>query len=329
MDIELVGRLTGSKKEKWARFLVQADLEADDQVQQTVLVWEDGVLIATGSRWGNLLKCIAVDPGHQGEGLTATVVTQLRQDAFRQGYSHLFLYTKPKNQAMFASLFFYPIAMTDTVLLMENRQNGIGQFLDTLPAKSHSGQVGAAVMNCNPFTKGHRYLIETAARECQWLYVFVLSEDKSQFSADDRLQMVRLGTQDLPNVTVLPTGPYLISEATFPTYFLPDREQAGQIHCLLDIEIFCQYYAPKFGINRRYIGTEPLSGVTAQYNEALKANLPPRGIAVRELPRLESAEQPISASAVRAQLSDGDPDALGQLLPPSTYDYLKKHGFLK
>ena len=106
MDIELVRQLTGTRKKKWRNFLLRAGLEPDEQTESTALIWDGDTLIATGSRMGNLLKCIAVDEPHQGEGLTATVLTQLRQDAFSHGYNHLFLYTKPKNEFMFSSLFF-------------------------------------------------------------------------------------------------------------------------------------------------------------------------------------------------------------------------------
>lgn len=319
MDTELVKLLQGTKLSTWSALLQKADLTPDDQLDSTVLVWENDTLIATGSRWGNILKCIAVDDDHRGEDLTATVLTRLRQDAFDAGFRHLFLYTKPKNEFMFSSLFFYPIAKTGDVLLMENRQNGIQAFLDTLPAVGGK-TVGAAVMNCDPFTLGHRYLIETAAKECDRVYVFVLSEDRSCFSAADRLEMVKLGTKDLSNVTVLPTGPYLISAATFPTYFLKERDQATQVHCALDIEIFTRYYAPKFGITRRYVGTEPLSPMTEQYNKALAAVLPDKGIALRQVPRLEENRLPISASTVRASLNDRK--KLEQLVPETTLNYL-------
>ena len=330
MDIAIYDRLHGQKKALWTDFLRKAGLHPDESVERTALIWDDrGELIATASRQGNLLKCIAVDDAHQGEGLTATLVSQLRQDAFSQGYSHLFLYTKPKNELQFSSLFFYPIARTADVLLMENKADGIGQFLQNLPAKPKTGITGAAVMNCNPFTKGHRYLIETAARECQQLYVFVLSEDKSEFSFKDRMEMVKLGTADLTNVTVLPTGPYLISSATFPTYFLKDRDQATQVQCLLDIEIFCKYFMPRFSIDRRYVGTEPLSPMTDQYNQALVNHLPAKGIELRQIPRLESGSTPISASAVRAALKAGSTDLLKQYLPQTSYEYLKTNGFIK
>ena len=328
MDTELSLCPKGRKLELWKSFLSRAGLEADTDVERTVLVWDDEQLIATGSRRGNLLKCIAVDELRQGEGLTATVLTVLRQDAFNAGHSHLFLYTKPKNKWMFSSLFFYPVAQTEDVLLMENRRDGIKAFLQNLPAESASGKVGAAVMNCNPFTKGHRYLIETAAKECDRLYVFVLSEDRSAFSAADRLEMVRLGTADLPNVTVLPTGPYLISSATFPTYFLKEREKASTIQCRLDIEIFTKYYVPKFGIQTRFVGTEPLSQMTNQYNEALRKYLPEAGIELRVIQRLEQEGIPVSASAVRERMAAGDREALRQLVPQTTWDYLNQHNYL-
>ena len=324
MESQLYYGLKGQKKEAWKAFLNRMELEADEAVESTVLLWEGDAIIATGSRQLNILKCIAVDPAHQGEGLTATVLTALRADALEAGHSHLFLYTKPKNRWMFESLFFYPVAQTADVLLMENRKNGVGEFLQTLPKADCQGVVGAAVMNCNPFTRGHRYLIETAAKQCRQLYVFVLSEDRSEFSAHDRLEMVRRGTADLGNVTVLPTGPYLISSATFPTYFLKEREKATEVQCALDIQVFARHYGPYFGISRRYVGTEPLSPMTARYNEALKALLPQEGIAVHEIPRLEAEGEAVSASRVRKLLAEGKQELLSSLLPQTTLDYLNR-----
>ena len=174
MDIEVHSPLRENKRNIWRTFLANAGLAPDDSVQQTVLVWDGDTLAATGSRQCNLLKCIAVAPGYQGEGLLATVLTALRQEAFKEGYQHLFLYTKPANGFLFAPLFFYTVAQTGDVLLMEDRQNGIRDFLAPLP-KTNAHQIGAAVMNCDPFTLGHRYLIETATKQCDHLYVFVLS----------------------------------------------------------------------------------------------------------------------------------------------------------
>lgn len=323
MNIESISDLGGVKKKYWIDFLRNAGLEPDDNCEQTVLLWDDGKLIGTGSRQDNLLKCIAVDPSRQGEGLMASIITSLRQDAFAQGHRHLFLYTKPTNEYLFRSLFFYPVAKTADVLLMEDRKDGIRNFLDSLPTPATGSQIGAAVMNCDPFTLGHQYLIESAAAECDHLYVFVLSEDKGLFNATERMEMVKAGSAHLSNVTVLPTGPYLISSATFPTYFLKDRDQAESIHCLLDIEIFCKHFASKFGITRRYVGTEPLSKLTNLYNDALKTHLTTRNIELQQIPRLEQDGAPISASAVRKHLQDADWDALASIVPPTTLACLK------
>lgn len=324
MDVEILTTLRGRKLTAWEHLLEKTGLVPEEMPEQTVLLWEDEKIAATGSRQGNILKYLAVDPDHQGEGLLATLITALRQEAFRQGYRHLFLYTKPANEQMFLPLMFYPVAATDKVLLMEDKPDGVQRFLKTLPIEAGGGTVGAAVMNCDPFTLGHRYLVETAAKECGHLYVFVLSEDRGHFSAADRLAMVKAGTADLKNVTVLPTGPYLISAATFPTYFLKDRDGAEQVQCLLDIAIFCKYFAPHFGITRRYVGTEPLSPMTGKYNASLKEHLPAKGIEVRELPRFEKAGTPVSASAVRKALAEGDWDTLRSLVPPTTFNHLQK-----
>ncbi|MBE6959055.1 MAG: [citrate (pro-3S)-lyase] ligase [Ruminococcaceae bacterium] len=322
MDIALHSPLKGPKRNIWRNFLERVGLSADETVDSTVLVWDEETLVATGSRQDNLLKCIAVAPDRQGEGLLATVLTALRQDAFRAGFDHLFLYTKPVNANLFAPLFFYPVAATGDVLLMEDRQNGIHDFLAAIP-KTSAETVGAVVMNCDPFTLGHLYLIETAAKSCEHLYVFVLSEDKGCFPAADRLELVKRGTAHIPNVTVCPTGPYLISSATFPTYFLKDRDQATQIHCQLDLEIFTRHFAPVLGITRRFVGTEPLSVMTNQYNDVLKATLPTYGITVTEIPRLTVSDVPISAGAVRAAWCVQDWQLLEKLVPETTLAYLK------
>lgn len=328
MDIEVSGRPTGRKERLWADFLKRTDLQADENLEQTVLVWDEGELIATGSRQGNVLKCIAVDPFRQGEGLTATVLTSLRQEAFAAGQRHLFLYTKPKNKLQFSSLFFYPVAQTDTVLLMEDKPRGIQSFLDTLPAARPGQKIGAAVMNCNPFTLGHQYLVESASKQCDHLYIFVLSEDKSQFSAQARIELVKKGTAHLNNVTVLPTGPYLISSATFPTYFLKNRDQAQTVQCVLDIEIFTKYFVPRFGITHRFVGTEPLSAMTDLYNQALLEHLPQKGVEVQLIPRKETGGEPISATKVRSLLGADQEALLRTLVPETTLEYLKTNNMI-
>ncbi len=328
MNFEITSRLSGTALSEWRELVLSAGLSADRCAERTVLVYDGDALVATGARDGAILKMLAVKDSHRGEDLTAAVLTELRRDAFSAGYTHLFLYTKPENRYTFESLFFYPVASTDNVLVMENKRGGLIDFLNSLPKLEHSGKVGALVMNCDPFTLGHRAIIERAAGECERVLVFVLSEDGGEFSPADRLAMVRRGTADLPNVTVLESGPYLISRATFPTYFIKDRDKADTAACEVDIEIFSHALAPRLGITHRYVGTEPLSPLTEKYNEALKRTLPKRGIEVCEIPRATCSGTPISASAVRELIKKRDTGALSHLVPKTTLDYLYEIGRL-
>lgn len=323
MYIELIRHFNKRKKEIWKDFLKAAGLVPNDDMEETVLLWEEEQLIGSGSRDGNLLKYIAISPDYQGMDLTSVILSNLKKEAFLEGYNHLFLYTKPENEKMFGSLFFYTVAKTDKVLLMENRKDGITDFLAEFDIKKVDGKIGAIVMNANPFTLGHRYLVEIASKQCEKLYVFVVSEDKSRFSANDRIEMVRRGTADMENVTVLPTGPYLVSGATFPTYFLKEREKVAQVQCAFDVEIFMKYFVPKFSISCRFVGTEPLSPMTQQYNQALKSGLVKNGIDICEIPRIKLGDSVISASRVRDLLDRDDMDGVKQLVPSTTFEYLK------
>lgn len=328
MNYEITSHLSAKAYEGWKKLIESAGLDTQGGAARTLLVYDGEQIVATGSRDGYVLKHIAVADSHRGEDLTSTILTELRKDAFEDGFTHLFLYTKPSNLYMFESLFFYPVATTDSVLVMENKKDGVKDFVASLEKAMASGTVGAVVMNCNPFTKGHRALIERAAAECDHVYVFILSEDKSEFSTSDRMNMVRLGTADIPNVTVLPTGPYLISSATFPTYFIKDRDAAANAACEADIKIFSEYFAKELAITRRYVGTEPNSALTAAYNRLLEEKLPKSGVEVVEIDRICEGDTPISASTVRKCIKNGDVSALSNLVPKTTLDYLTKNNLI-
>lgn len=282
----------------------------------------DGSVVATGSLAGRVLKCIAVDERLRGEGLTAPVMTALRSRAFAQGLRRLFLFTKPQNQGMFRDFGFYPISHTSDMLLMENTRNGISDFVASLDRGPQSGVHGAVVANCNPFTLGHRYLIERAAASCDVLHLFILSEDKSAVPADVRFALVRQGVSDLKNVLVHPTSDYLISSVTFPTYFLKDEQKAGEAAGRLDLTIFCDYFVPALSITRRFVGQEPFCPVTAAYNRLMHEMLPLRGVQVTEIPRLEKEGCAVSASRVRALWKEQKWDELRPLVPDATFRYL-------
>ncbi len=310
----------GGQSESIARFLREQGLRSDDGVQATVSLREEGRILACGGLDGNVIKTVAVDPACQGQGLAEVLMTELRREAFARGHRQLFVFTKPSNEALFRSLSFFPVATSGEAMLLESTRGGLRRYLDGLPKPG--GLHGAVVMNCAPFTLGHQYLVDQARQACDWLYVFVLSENKGMFPPEDRLELARQGCQAFSNVSVHPTMGYLISNATFPTYFLKDRSRGQAISCQLDLEIFAGRFAPALGLRKRFVGTEPLDPVTRQYNEALQACLPGRGIGVVEMPRLEMEGQPVSASRVRACLAAGDLPALRNLVPDPTYAYL-------
>ena len=66
----------GRKLEKMKDFLAQQGLDFEKKVQYSVMLrTREGEIAACGSRQGNVLKCIAVDPGFQGEGLMVKLVS--------------------------------------------------------------------------------------------------------------------------------------------------------------------------------------------------------------------------------------------------------------
>jgi [citrate (pro-3S)-lyase] ligase len=203
---------------------------------------------------------------------------------------------------------------------------GLREYKDML-AQMHRevfGRVGALVMNCNPFTLGHRYLVEYAASKTRHLYIFVVEEDKSVFPFEDRIALVRAGTTDLPNVTVLPSGRFIISSLTFADYFDKAEIQDKAIDPSYDVSLFAKEVAPVLGITVRFAGEEPIDLITRQYNDAMRRILPEHGIEFEEIPRREFGDQPISASRVRRLLGEKDFESISKIVPTSTLDYLKK-----
>lgn len=280
---------------------------------------EEEALLATGSCFGNTIRCLAVSGGRRGEGLLVQVMGHLMDVQARRGNLHVFLYTKPENTDFFTGLGFSPIVRSENILFMENRREGFRKYCDAL--KKVPGQrIAAAVMNCNPFTLGHRHLLEQAAGENDVVHLFLLSEDRGPIPFSVRKKLVQEGIADLPNVILQETGSYLISCATFPGYFLKDGDAAIHAQAGLDLQIFGEL-AKALGIRRRYVGEEKTSHVTAIYNQIMAERLPAMGIECIQIPRLEADGQVISASTVRKAIHDGALDTVRQMLPESTYRY--------
>ena len=180
---------------------------------------------------------------------------------------------------------------------------------------------GVVVMNCNPFTLGHRYLIEQAAKQVERLFVMVVREDCSLFAYAERKAMVEQGVAHLKNVTVIDGSEYAISQATFPTYFLKRLDDAADTQMLLDLDLFRRHIAPALGATVRFVGTEPTDQLTRRYNELMHEVLTD----VREISRLEKEGNAVSASRVRKAMEQGDMSTIRQLVPPTTLPYIIAH----
>lgn len=306
-------------------FLDKHDLRYEADIETAFgLFTGDDVLVGCGCAAGALLKCFAVEEHLRGQNALGVLTSALTQDRFSHDRDDLFVITRAHNETLFTSCGFYPVVRTSVVSMLENRPDGARTFATQFWLPEDTGKtVGAIVMNCNPFTRGHRYLIQTATAQCDVLHIFVVEEDCSVFSAQDRLWMVEAGTADLTNVRVHLSGHYIISQATFPTYFLKQDESAAAIQSALDITLFAQHIAPALHITKRFAGQEPLDPITAQYNDAMRSLLPQYGIEFCEIPRLETDGQVISASWVRTLLQNGaSGDELSKLLPETTLQYL-------
>ncbi len=305
--------------------LMQEGITRDKNLDYICAMYDaDYKVIGTGSCFGNTLRCFAVSSAHQGEGLLNEIITHLINVQYERGNYHLFLYTKVKSAKFFRDLGFYEIAQVeDTLVFMENKRTGFADYLEKLKKEGTSiagERIGALVMNANPFTLGHQYLAEKASSECDVLHLFVVSEDASLVPFKTRLDLIKKGTAHLRNIVIHESGPYIISNATFPSYFLKDEEAVINGHARLDLAVF-KRIAEVLGINVRYVGEEPNSQVTGIYNRIMAEELPKAGIECVIVPRVESDGKAISASDVRQAIKEGNWEKLKSLVPESTYEY--------
>lgn len=311
-------------RDEWELFLKQAKIRPENTVDYTVGLYDQGKIIATGSIYHNVLKCLAVCKGYQGGAVLNRLVSHLMNEVFDRGYNSCYVYTKPESVQSFLHLGFTEIArVTDQLAFLEKATVTIKSFINELKKQKQSGRhIAGIVMNANPFTLGHQYLIEKASIENDVVHIFVLSEDLSVFPAKVRKNLVKKGIAHLDNVYVHSTGNYLVSAKTFPSYFLEEDTSVTEIQASLDAIIFRDHIAPALGINRRYVGNEPDSIATHIYNQALKKTFGKQIELVIEK-RKEIASKPISASRVRHLIKENRLSQTKYLLPDTTFHFLE------
>ncbi len=302
--------------------LLKNGLRYEDKVTSTIGIYEDDQLIATGSLYENVIKMIAVDQDYKGENLTATILDKLISVLNHREVDKYFIFTTPSSKKFFMNFNFSLIHENDQLVLLENNVNTIEEQLNQLKHQLSlvRGTTAAIVMNCNPVTFGHQYLIETCSSQNDNVIIFLVEENKSVFPFETRLKLLKKVTKQFKNVHVLPSTPYIISNATFPTYFLKELNESSLLYMDLDISIFKNYFMRIFGIDLRYVGNEPIDQTTDAYNQAMKRILKDKLVIVE---RLQKDFVTISASIVRKLAKQKKFDELKNFVPKATYQFLK------
>ncbi|MDR0763849.1 MAG: [citrate (pro-3S)-lyase] ligase, partial [Bacteroidales bacterium] len=266
-ELPLSSRIIRGKVEQ---FLCENGLALED-LDYCAGVFCGDEMLATGGFSENIMKCVAVAASAREYNLANRLVSHLRSVGQERGYDNIFVFTKPENENIFKSLAFNLVGKSTKAILMESNPYGISDYCQTLSKSRRKGTNGCIVMNCNPMTLGHRYLVEKAAKSVDALHIIPVQEDRSEFSYGDRLQMVKDGVADLKNVIVHQGGKYVISSATFPNYFIKEANEISNAQIELDLNIFTSYIAPALGISVRFAGTERSDKLTCRYNEVMKS----------------------------------------------------------
>ena len=317
-------------------FLQTNGLRYDDVDYYAAIVDESSdEMIAGGGLKGSVIKCVAVADGHKGEAVANVIVSHLIAKANAEGCQCVKLYTKPDNRQLFESLSFRLIAESPNAILMETGVGGIEKYSEELRVKSEELKndesvvsnarkpIGAIVMNANPFTLGHRFLVEQSSELVERLYVVVVREDCSMFSYNERKAMVSQGVRDIGNVVVVDGSDYAVSAATFPTYFLKQLSDATDTQIILDLDLYRRRIAPALGATIRFFGSEPTNPLTRRYNELMHQQLGEEH--VHEIQRKQQEGSVISASRVRKAMMEGCLWDAIQLVPPTTIPYIIGH----
>jgi len=287
-----------------------------------ICLFDNEKLIACGARSGYVLKMIAIDPSYQGTDSLGELITKLLLSAISAGHDTVFVFTSPQNVTSFQALNFRLLTNQGQVALLEHGP-GLHKYISDCSPKIMTGNNGAIVINGNPFTFGHKYLVDYASKQVDRLYLFVVREDSSIFPFEARLDMAQKATEHIKNVTVLDTSRYAVSAGTFPSYFLKKLNTAAETQMETDLHLFSQHIAPAFNIRYRFVGQEPLCQTTAAYNNVMKKIFASYNLKLLELPRMLVDGAPISATQVRRVFAKNDMETLKLLVPPTTIKFLQ------
>lgn len=189
------------------------------------------------------------------------------------------------------------------------------------------------VFNANPFTNGHRYLAEIASKRSRSVLVLVIQGKPEsggkgnhentgiELPFEDRLRLTRQCLSDLRNVTVLPSGPYIISRDDFPDGYLSEHLGSAPAHAALDSMVLC-HVCTALGIRLAFAGDEPRDELSEIHLNAFRKECQKKGISLRVAERKRLGERYISSSLVRDALDKGNMEDVKALVPEPVADYL-------
>ncbi len=312
---------TSFDKIKYKDLLMKSDINyAEAEFSFGIFNGDD--LIGGVSLDNNCIKQICIEEAFQGEGIAASLVSEVISYANSKNVLDLFVFTKPMYESIFNNLGFKTIIKNEIVVFLENKQSGIEDYCNELTKSLVDGKVGSLVMNLNPITNGHLYLIEEACKRCDHVHLFLVKEDKSSFPYEVRLDLLKRSVSHIENLTIHLGSDYIISSATFPTYFIKSEEDIDTSYPLTDVGIFAKYIAKALNINVRFIGKEPYSKTTNVYNDILKSELPKYNIEVIEFERKEVLGDIISASKVREMIRNDQLENVKDYVPDVVFEFL-------
>lgn len=304
-------------------YLAENDVSYDNP-EATVVIRDGGKIVATGSVDGKILKYFFNDEAYTGQGLMIKIYNELLNHLFEAQIDDYYVFTKPKNKNIFTSLGLKTIFITGEVALFEGGFKSYDSWIASIKSKLDPNAKirGSIVANCNPMTLGHKYLFEDSMKKVDELIIFIVEEDKSVFPTEDRYNIVKNEMAEYQNVKVFLGGPYIISSATFPTYFIKEKNSSLDIYTELDARIFSERIAADLDISYRFVGTEPIDEVTKRYNEIMSKYINREGLSLQVLDRLEMNENVVSATRVRSLIKENKLEEAEQYVPKSTIDYL-------
>lgn len=307
-------------------FLASFGLSYENDIDKTLYIEENGTIIATVSKAKDVIKCLAISPSYQSENLSATLINKIIEKMREESIYSYMVFTKAIYENTFVNLGFKKLANTSTTVMLEGGIDSIEDTINKMKVKinaefgsiNENVKIGSIVMNANPITLGHQYLIEKSVLDNDLTLVFVVEEDSQEFDFQTRYSLVYLTCKKYENVVVLPASKYIVSKATFPTYFLKEDKVDHEIS-MLDGLIFKNYFMNKLNINKRYVGSEVKEKMN-DYNKTLASILQEDLIL---LERISLNETIISASYVRTLLKEGNIEKALTFIPKECQSVFK------